>query len=222
MDLIAYSMQFLRRARRRVLFKRPSFSTLAAAEREAFSNLAAPLLALERLGVPVLGPFVTPHHRQIYLVDGCILTGGEIVALHERGKFAAEAIGKFLIALKSLQMPGYPIPRRSQRVMLKLGVYVRAEMPTGECLQKYASTVMVNAEGGLLEVPFRMTVGQRITLINPESRKEVGCRIVRVQGPLAGSFTTAFEFDERSPSFWPIAVPPPDWAVAIAGEGSKP
>ena len=195
---------------------------LATAERKPFSNLAAPLLALEKLGVSVRGPFVTPHHRQIYLVSGCILTGDEIVALHERGKFAANAIGKFLIDLKSLQMPGYSIQRRSQRVMLKLGVYVRAEMPTGERLQKYASTVMVNAEGGLLEVPYRMSVGQRITLINPESRKEVGCRIVRVQGPVAGSFNTAFEFDERSPSFWPVAVPPPDWAVATAGEGTKP
>ena len=140
----------------------------------------------------------------------------------ERGNFAPEAIGEFFSDLKFMQTPEYSIQRRSQRVMLKLGLYVRAELPSGERLQKYASTVMVNAEGGSLEIPYRMTVGQKITLINPESRKEVDSHVVRVEGPLAGSFTTAFEFDERNPSFWPIAVPPHDWAVAAAAEGNKP
>jgi hypothetical protein len=219
MDPLAASVRFLRRTRHKILSKRPILSMLVASQKGSSSNLAAPLLTLETLGVPIRGPFLTPRHRQIYLVDGCILTEGEIVALHERGKFAPEAIGRFLSDLKSLQTPGSVKMRRSQRVMLKLGVYVRAELPSGERLQKYASTVMVNAEGGLLEVPFRMTVGQKITLINPESRKEVGCRVIRVQGPLVGSFTAAFEFDERNPSFWPVPVPPPDWAIATAGEG---
>ena len=103
--------------------------------------------------------------------------------------------------------------RRSQRVLLQVPVHIRARMPDGNLVQTQAFTQVVNAHGGLLEAPFRMTVGQEITLVNPHSRKEVGCRVVRVEGPLDGCFATAFEFNERSPHFWPISFPPVDWGV---------
>jgi hypothetical protein len=37
---------------------------------------------------------------------------------------------------------------------------------------------------------------------------------VRVEGPDKESFKIAFEFDQRSPRFWPITFPPEDWGVA--------
>jgi hypothetical protein len=80
-------------------------------------------------------------------------------------------------------------------------------------VQVQAFTQVVNAHGGLLDAPFQMTAGQKIVLINPHSRQEVGCRIVRVDASSEGFFPTAFEFDERSPQFWPINFPPLDWSV---------
>ena len=75
-------------------------------------------------------------------------------------------------------------------------------------------TVNVNAHGGLLESPIRMAPGQRMTLTNPQSGKQVACTVVRVAQPPQGSlFTIAFEFAERSPRFWPLPLPPLDWAV---------
>ena len=103
--------------------------------------------------------------------------------------------------------------RRSQRVLLQVSVLIRAEMPEGKRIQTQAFTVSVSAHGGLLESPCRMTVGQRITLVNPQTAKEVGCRVVRVERSSEECFATAFEFDERSPRFWPITFPPLDWGV---------
>jgi hypothetical protein len=103
--------------------------------------------------------------------------------------------------------------RRSQRVMLQVTVLVRAEMIEGRCLQAQAFTLVVNAHGGLLESSMKLACNQKITLINPQSGKMVGCRVVRVERPSEGNYTIAFEFDERSPQFWPITFPPEDWGV---------
>lgn len=105
--------------------------------------------------------------------------------------------------------------RRSQRVLLQVPVLIRVQMPEGNHAQAQAFTQVVNAHGGLMEVPFRMAVGQKIRLINPHSRNEASCRVVHVDGPLDGQFATAFEFDEASPQFWPISFPPADWVALI-------
>jgi len=188
------------------------------------SKLVAALQTLQALHVPFRGPFVTPKKHRIYVVDGCILGEAEIVTLHEGGKFTPEIIERFLSDLRCLQTP---LPdeefqasecapqsrRRSQRVMLRLDVLVRFEVSEGEQQQTHAFTVAVNAHGGLMESPFRMTMGQRITLINPQTGKEVGCSVVRVHRSSEGYFGTAFEFEEPSPQFWAIAFPPPDWGI---------
>lgn len=222
MDPVAAAVRLLRRASPKGFLMRLDVCAPISKRKKAISKISAPLRYLQMMRVPFRGPFVTPRRRQIYLVDGCILTESEIAALYESGNFNASAIGKFLSDLKSFQTPGYPIPRRSQRVMLRLALLVRAEMPSGEQQKAQAFTVTVNADGGLLEVSTRMTVGQGITLINPESQKEVRCRVVKVQGTMSGTFITAFEFEERSPWFWPVALPPLDWAVAAGSQGGNP
>jgi len=104
--------------------------------------------------------------------------------------------------------------RRSQRVLLQVAVYITTELAGGNRVRVQAFTQAVNAHGGLLDAPIRMIVGQRLTLVNPQSDKEVGCRVVRVDGPSDGSYPTAFEFDQPSPHFWPISFPPIDWVVS--------
>ena len=97
--------------------------------------------------------------------------------------------------------------------MLRLNLLVRLEVGEGSGPQTHAFAVTVNAHGGLLESPFRMTVGQKIILINPQTGKEVACRVVDVHSSLEGYFTTAFEFEQRKPQFWAIALPPKDWEL---------
>jgi hypothetical protein len=183
------------------------------------------LQTLRTLNIAFRGPFITPKKHCIYVVDGCILTESEIVVLHASGKLTSENIRKFLSELRIFQTQesSNELPsasqadpqkrRRSQRVMLRLDVLVRFEIREGSPLQTHAFTVAVNAHGGLMESPFRMIAGQRITLINPQSGKEVGCRVVKVHRSSEGYFATAFEFEQHSPQFWAIAFPPLDWGM---------
>jgi len=103
--------------------------------------------------------------------------------------------------------------RRSQRVPLQVVVIVRADMPDGRCVQVQAFTSVVNAHGGMLESPMKLATGQRILLINPNSGIDVGCRVVRVEGSNSALHDVAFEFDQRSPRFWPLNFPPEDWTA---------
>ena len=103
--------------------------------------------------------------------------------------------------------------RRSQRVKLQVSVLLRAALIDGKSVQVQAFTSAVNAHGGLLETPVRLTADQRILLINPYTRNDVGCKVVRVDGPSLDLYEVAFEFDRPSPQFWPINFPPEDWTA---------
>ena len=180
------------------------------------SNLKAALSALSALNVAVRGPFITPKEQHTYVVDACIiLMDSEIVALYTSGKFTPAGIGQCLAELKSLQSAGsHPQnhSRRSQRFTLRLNVLVRFEMGDGSRQQTHAFTVTVNTHGGLMESPFRMTVGQKIALINPRNGQEVGATVVSVQASSEGYLRTAFEFAQPSSLLWEIetAFPPPE------------
>jgi len=104
--------------------------------------------------------------------------------------------------------------RRSQRVALQIVVLIKATLIDGRSVQVQAFTLIVSAHGGLLESPMELAVDQRILFINPHSGKDVGCRVVRVDGTASTSYEVAFEFDSRSPQFWPITFPPEDWVRA--------
>jgi hypothetical protein len=116
-----------------------------------------------------------------------------------------------------------PNRRRSQRVALQVAVLIRASMPDGRSVQAQAFTSLVSAHGGLMEAPMKFEINQKILVINPHSGKEVGCIVIRVQGPAEGLYEVAFEFDHRNPRFWSIQFPPEDWAVTetIANENQQ-
>jgi len=103
------------------------------------------------------------------------------------------------------------IRRRSPRIALQVAVLIRATLLNNKSVQVQAFTSAVNAHGGLLESPVKLAANQRILLTNPYSGKNVGCRVVRVAGPSSDLYEVAFEFDNRSPEFWPITFPPEGW-----------
>jgi hypothetical protein len=59
----------------------------------------------------------------------------------------------------------------------------------------------------------KLAANQKILLINPHSGTEAGGKVIQVAGSGSALYEVAFEFDERSPGFWPINLPPEDWAV---------
>jgi hypothetical protein len=91
-------------------------------------------------------------------------------------------------------------------------------MPDGRCVQLQAFTSVVNAHGGLVESPVELATNQNIFLINPNSRDEVSCRVVHVEGPVSTLYEVAFEFDQPNARFWPINFVPGDWEVSATAE----
>jgi hypothetical protein len=184
-------------------------------------KVAAALQALRSLHILCRGPFFTPQNDRLYVLGDHMLSEAELIAAHDAGQFTPANIADFLGRLNTAPPPhAHELPpdvseaqhrRRSQRVMLRLDVLVRFQLPEGHRQQTHAFTVAVNAHGGLLESPFRLTVGQTITLVNPQTGKEVGCTVVGVHQSSEGDFITAFEFGQQNPQFWAIAFPPLDW-----------
>jgi hypothetical protein len=110
-------------------------------------------------------------------------------------------------------MPGEENRRRSERVMLSMGVLVLAENEERHQIQEEARTQVVSAHGGLLKMRSHLHVGQSFPLSNPRKSKEMSCRVVRVDDAGPESCNVAFEFGRPAPDFWPIVFPPADWSV---------
>ena len=103
--------------------------------------------------------------------------------------------------------------RRSERVVLRIGVTVLAETEARKQIQVPAETQVVNAHGGLLRMRDHLHVGQSFLLNNPGNNMEVSCRVVRIEDDGLEFYKIAFEFDRPAPSFWPVTFPPADWVA---------
>jgi hypothetical protein len=106
--------------------------------------------------------------------------------------------------------------RRSERVPLQLRVDVQTEIEPGKLARLDAFTLVVNAHGGLLEMSLKVKKGQKLQVSNPAARVQQTCSVVDVRKSQDGLFAVAFEFDNPTPQFWPIAFPPTDWDLARA------
>jgi hypothetical protein len=103
--------------------------------------------------------------------------------------------------------------RRSERITARIQVFVRLEMAGETPVEVQAFTQTLNAHGGLLEMPLKLPPNENFILINAQTRKGVGCRVVRAEEKSQAPYPTAFEFAEPSPRFWPITNPPADWGL---------
>ena len=101
--------------------------------------------------------------------------------------------------------------RRSERVMLQVKVLVIAEDDARKPVREEATTMVVNAHGGLLKMKLGIHQGQSFVLVNPKTAVQQGCRVVRVDDAAQDHFSVAFEFNQPNPKFWPVVFPPPDW-----------
>jgi len=103
--------------------------------------------------------------------------------------------------------------RRSERVLLRMSVMVLAETEQRRQIREEAKTQVVNAHGGLMQLKSHLHVGQSFLLNNPQTRREISCRVVRVEEAGIEFYHIAFEFDRPDPKFWPVTFPPTDWAL---------
>ena len=109
--------------------------------------------------------------------------------------------------------------RRSQRVVLRVPILVRAQFKNEPPLTEDTFTLVVNAHGALISLAMRVHPGQKVVLRNWDTAKEQDCRVIRVKDNAFGKKEVGVEFAIPNPRFWNLAFPPPDWAPHM-GESS--
>lgn len=101
--------------------------------------------------------------------------------------------------------------RRTQRILLQIPIQVRAQFAGDAPIIEEATTVEVNAHGGLIALAMRVRPAQKLTIRNWTTAKEQECRVVHVREKPIGKNEIGVAFPFAMPKFWNVEFPPPDW-----------
>jgi hypothetical protein len=104
--------------------------------------------------------------------------------------------------------------RRSQRVVLSVGVIVQGTCLSGAQIREEARTLVVNAHGAFLPLQSPVAVGQVLSVRHNKTNEERFCKVARIVKYEVGETAVGIEFLYPSPRFWRIALPPRDWEQA--------
>src|SRR5215467_7188088 len=103
------------------------------------------------------------------------------------------------------------VRRRSQRVLMRVGVQVSGNDAQGRYFREETDTLAINAHGALILLRARITSGSMLKLMNNRTREEQECHVVFL-GPVRGEKAEiGLEFSAPRPQFWRVAFPPEDW-----------
>jgi hypothetical protein len=103
--------------------------------------------------------------------------------------------------------------RRSQRVVVRIGVKVLHREDAGGIMSENTHTLVVNAHGALLPLAMMVRTGDPLILKHLMSSEEKQVRVVRVDEEQIIPREVAVEFTSPAPRFWHIDFPPADWEL---------
>ncbi len=113
------------------------------------------------------------------------------------------------------QRAGVPKPggpkmghRRSKRLPLRLPVLVYGRARDRRFFKEEASTLLVNAHGGLIALKGRVGLGQAIFLVNKATQEEQECLVAYVGLGRGGKSDVGIAFKHSAPNFWGVDFPP--------------
>jgi hypothetical protein len=101
--------------------------------------------------------------------------------------------------------------RRSQRVVLRFPVVLRANVKDHEPFVETTHTLVVNAHGALIVMATNVRLKQALLIENLSTGKLQQCHIVHVGERQRDTNEIGIEFEGTAPNFWNIAFPPTDW-----------
>ena len=113
----------------------------------------------------------------------------------------------------SSNMPAHAGPRRrSQRVLMQVGVKIRGNDAEGKTFEEETATLAINAHGALVLLQSRITSGSRVQLQHNGTKEEQECHVAFLGPVRSGKAEVGLEFSEARPGFWRVAFPPEDWS----------
>jgi hypothetical protein len=101
--------------------------------------------------------------------------------------------------------------RRSQRVLMQVGVLIRGTDVQGHSFEEETDTLAINAHGALILMKSKVLSGNTVQLKNKLTEEEQECHVVFLGPVRSGKAEIGLEFSAPRPAFWRITFPPEDW-----------
>jgi hypothetical protein len=101
--------------------------------------------------------------------------------------------------------------RRSQRVLMQVGVRIRGTNPQGTAFEEETETLAINAHGALILLQARLTSGSKVHMKHNRTEEEQECHVAFLGPVRGGKSEIGLEFTSPRPAFWRVAFPPEDW-----------
>ena len=101
--------------------------------------------------------------------------------------------------------------RRSQRVLMQVGVRIRGKDAQGKDFEELTATLAINAHGALVQLTARLTSGGTVHMRHNKTEEEQECHVAFLGPVRGGKGELGLEFTAPRPTFWRVAFPPEDW-----------
>ena len=102
--------------------------------------------------------------------------------------------------------------RRSQRVLMQVGVRIRGKDAQGSPFEEETATLAINAHGALILLQARITSGSVVLMQHKGTQQEQECQVVFLGPVRSGKAEIGLEFSSPCPTFWRVTFPPEDWS----------
>jgi hypothetical protein len=106
--------------------------------------------------------------------------------------------------------------RRSQRVLMQVGVRMRGKDAQGKDFEEFTETLAINAHGALVLLTARVTSGGVVHMRHNKTEEEQECHVAFLGPVRGGKAEIGLEFTAPRPTFWRVAFPPEDWTPKSA------
>ncbi len=102
--------------------------------------------------------------------------------------------------------------RRSQRVLMQVGIRIRGKDAQGKDFEEFTETLAINAHGALILLNARVTSGSIVHMKHNKTEEEQECHVAFLGPVRSGKAEIGVEFSSPRPTFWRVAFPPEDWS----------
>src|SRR5258708_4937906 len=113
------------------------------------------------------------------------------------------------------QVPSTPMhmgaKRRSQRVLMQVGIRLRGKDAQGKAFEESTQTLAINAHGALVLLSARVISGAVVHMRHNKTEEEQECHVAYLGPVRGGKAEIGLEFTTPRPTFWRVAFPPHDW-----------
>lgn len=108
--------------------------------------------------------------------------------------------------------PPHMNQRRSQRILLAVGIVVSGQRANGSLFSERTATMIVNAHGALMRLREPVIVGQWLRIKNVMTNEERPCVVADINPGQSGVPEIGVAFSEACAEFWRVSFPPEDWS----------